>query len=468
MERRPLNIFAPTVAAGALLLLWYKRMMIAMPTVWQPAFLVACAAGFVACGFTLDRLRTRAWANGRIDSRAIAAAASLVAAAGSLGCLAPGVVGAVIASVGGFAAAAAFLSVLASGLRALPYNRRGTTFAAVFFCAGLVNTSTDLTELSWLLIAGTAPNAVFACASAAAAALVAVAFGAAFNTRVLAVPEDGDKRPAMTRLFLLASACFMLMYVTVSLKDSVAYPVAVESISDSGFIRYVELPMWVAAGLVCDHVGRRELFAFCTICAFVGSASLVAQPGTAAAAFCVLCSYFCLIGFPTTCVCLLVDVSRYLKRPALAGVFCFAPVVVGAGVGGLAAGMAESIGQDGLFLVSIGCLALFSVLATLLLRDVHAYKSLLRATPVIEIPGERSHTPDAGAVAKRYGLTPRETEVLKLVFRGFTVAQMADELVVTKSTVKFHITNILRKTGAESREQMVEKLDVQDGAEETP
>lgn len=147
MKRGSLKIFAPTVAAGALLLLWYKRMMVAMPDGWQVTFLVACAVGFVACGFALDRLRAGAWEGIGLDNRRIAAAASIVAAAGSLGCLDGGVLGAAIVCVGGFAAAAAFLAVLASGLRALPYDMRGCAFAAVFFCAGLVNTSTDLAEL---------------------------------------------------------------------------------------------------------------------------------------------------------------------------------------------------------------------------------------------------------------------------------------------------------------------------------
>lgn len=452
----------PTVAAGALLLLWYKRMMIAMPDEWQATFLVACAAGFVACGFALDRLRTGAWAGVGLDSRRIAALSSLVAAVASLGCLIGGAWGAALACIGGLAAAAAFLAVLASGMRALPYDLRGCAFAAVFFCAGLVNTSTDLAELPWLLVAGTAPNAVFACTRAAAAAAVAAALGTAFDTRVQAVPEDRDGHaPAMTRLFLLTTGCFMLMYVAVSLKDSVAYPVAVESISSSGLIRYVELPMWVVAGLACDRVGRRELFAFCTLCAFVGSASLVAQPGSSAAALCVLCSYFCLIGFPTACVCLVVDVSRYLARPALAGVFCFAPVLVGAGVSAWTSSVAGEAASDVLFLASIACLTLFAALATLLLRDVGAYQDLLQATPVIELPGVSHKRPDAGEVAELYGLTRRETEVLGLVFKGLTIQQMADELVVSKSTVKFHVTNILRKTGSENREQMVEMLESQ-------
>ena len=69
--------------------------------------------------------------------------------------------------------------------------------------------------------------------------------------------------------------------------------------------------------------------------------------------------------------------------------------------------------------------------------------------------------PNVAAIAKRYGLTRRETEVLDLVLRGLTVQQMADELVVTKSTVKFHVTNILKKTNSETRQQLLEKLSVE-------
>ena len=66
--------------------------------------------------------------------------------------------------------------------------------------------------------------------------------------------------------------------------------------------------------------------------------------------------------------------------------------------------------------------------------------------------------PDATVVAERYSLTRRETEVLALIFRDLTVQEIADELVVTKSTAKFHVTNILKKTGSQTRQYLVQKL----------
>ena len=465
MDKRTLDIFAPTVAVAALLLLWYKRMMIALPGEADLALLAGCGIGFVAYGVLLDCLRRASGkpgngAGARLDNKRIVVAGALGAAFFALACL---VLPAPFARAGcgalaGFFAACAFLASFASGLRALSRSWRGRAFAAVFFCAGLVNTTCDLAELPALRVAGDA-NFAMAALCALVAAGAALAKGRGFNARVQAVADEPAATSAlMARLGLMVIACFVLMYVAISLKDAVAYPVAIESIATTGFIRYVELPMWVGAGLACDLAGRRPLLVFCTLCAFVGSAGLLAGPGTAAAALCTLCSYFCLIGFPCACVCLVVDISVYLPRAALAGAFCFAPILAGAAVGALAGALVGNAGSDVLFIASVACLVLFVVVAGFLMRDAEPVAhALANSTPILVMPGEEAQMSPAD-IAQRYGLTPREAEVLGLALRGLTVTQMAEALVVSKSTVKFHITNILKKVGAESREQMLDKL----------
>jgi len=48
-------------------------------------------------------------------------------------------------------------------------------------------------------------------------------------------------------------------------------------------------------------------------------------------------------------------------------------------------------------------------------------------------------------------LTPREAEVLEVLTRGLSNQQIADELVVSRHTVRRHLSNIFTKLGVASR-----------------
>jgi DNA-binding CsgD family transcriptional regulator len=59
------------------------------------------------------------------------------------------------------------------------------------------------------------------------------------------------------------------------------------------------------------------------------------------------------------------------------------------------------------------------------------------------------------AVAARFGLSDRETEIMRLWLTGHTAAYLEEKLFISRNTVKTHIRHIYRKAGVSDRESLL-------------
>lgn len=120
---------------------------------------------------------------------------------------------------------------------------------------------------------------------------------------------------------------------------------------------------------------------------------------------------------------------------------------------------AGTVAAWGLFLVAVGLWT--TTRGKIFANEPNEAKGVYEVAPVVSAAEEVTAAPadSLEAFACAHSLSRRETEITRLLAKGRNVPFICDELFIAKSTVQTHIKHIYAKTGASTRQELIDLLD---------
>ncbi len=116
---------------------------------------------------------------------------------------------------------------------------------------------------------------------------------------------------------------------------------------------------------------------------------------------------------------------------------------LGEGIGGF---MGIMLSHNQLLLITVTCFVLVIAVAFFIF---HYLTSFIPVPQVVQ-----NHEDKMTAFKVKYDISAREMDVLELLIEGKSNSEIADRLYVSENTVRFHVSNILKKTACKSRKDV--------------
>ena len=123
---------------------------------------------------------------------------------------------------------------------------------------------------------------------------------------------------------------------------------------------------------------------------------------------------------------------------------------------GLLAGRVGDAAGEGLCLLFEGQMTLLiCITAALFIVAVFVFFRVYGKLYVPEIQQEQSEKEKFLRFAAAHDLSSRERDMLRLLLEEKTNAEIAAHLSISENTVKFHVRNLLQKTGCKNRNELI-------------
>ena len=150
---------------------------------------------------------------------------------------------------------------------------------------------------------------------------------------------------------------------------------------------------------------------------------------------------------------------RAVRERGVPAMFCFSLMMTAVALGTTAGfGAMLVLGTSPMSMAMLFCVVL--VVAMLFLFAGERFLEPDRPAEAAPAPASATAPEDAfERFAERYGLTPREAEVMELWATGRSTPFIEEQLSISKYTVKTHVKHIYEKTGAGTKEELISQYE---------
>lgn len=322
-------------------------------------------------------------------------------------------------------------------------------------CLGAAHLFSSL--LSYIVFLSGSFAAVLVCAAAGPAVSVAMLCRADGVTREglyrLGAPQEGEWHISARPVVLLMAFTLMNTFLRNSLE-----------VADKAFVL---LGVSVAAALILvaalarfERFELKLLYEVAVPVLVAGAMCFMAggPAGPVAAAFCSNAAFTLFIVFITVVFCA-VSFRYGVSALWLMGI-AQAALTFGSALGSLLAQW-ERAGEVEAVMPTVAVLVVGLVALSMLLvsdRDFATTWGVVpkggENAPSLPVVPEDALQQRCAKIARNYGLTRREEEILELMMEGLTLAAISEKLYVAESTMKTHSRHIYRKAGVANRQEL--------------